>query len=278
MTSDASILALLGSTLVASLAGSLHCAGMCGGIALLAAGAGRDAAVASGAYHAGRFVAYAAIGAAAGVAGGVLDLGGSLVGVQRTAAIVAGSTIAILGLVHLLRIAGVRLPAATAWKPLVAAMRAVHSTAARLKPLPRGLLLGLGTPLLPCGWLWAFVAIAAGTGTTLGGAAVLSAFWLGTVPALVAVTGGAGLLAATRSPRLAAAVPVVASLAMIAIGLQVAIGRAAVAEAASQVAVVTDRPLVEQVREVTDELPPCCRVPETVAAPADNLALNRSAR
>jgi len=264
VTGDASTLALLGTTLVASLAGSLHCAGMCGGIALVAGGAGgpRDAAIAGGAYHGGRFLSYAAVGAAAGLAGGVLDLGGSLVGIQRIAAIVAGLSIAGLGLVHLLRIAGVRLPAATAWPPLVSLLRAVHAAAARRGPLARGLLLGLGTPLLPCGWLWAFVAIAAGAGTALGGAAVLSAFWLGTVPALVAVTGGAGLVSALRSPRLAAAVPVVASLAMVAIGLQVALGRSALAEAAlSGAPVAADRPLVDQVAAIAAEVPPCCRVP-----------------
>ena len=221
MTSDTSILALLGTTLVASLAGSLHCAGMCGGIALVAGGrgSGREIAIASGGYHGGRFVAYAALGAAAGLAGGVLDLGGNLIGIQRVASIVAGLTIAGLGLLHLARLAGLRLPAIGAFPPLVTAMRAMHGFAARLRPFPRGLTLGLGTPLLPCGWLWAFIAIAAGTGTALGGAAVLSAFWFGTVPALVAVTGGAGAMAALRSPRLAAAVPTVAALAMVAIGL-----------------------------------------------------------
>ncbi len=268
MTADPSILALLGTTLVASLAGSLHCAGMCGGIALVAGGRGpsRDVAIASGGYHGGRFLSYAALGAAAGLAGGVLDLGGNLVGIQRTASIVAGLTIAGLGLVHLARLAGLRLPEVGAFPPLVAAMRKVHALAARLRPLPRGITLGLGTPLLPCGWLWAFAAIAAGTGSALGGAAVLSAFWLGTVPALVAVTGGAGVVAAIRAPRIAAAVPVVAALAMVVIGLQVAIGRSAVAEAASGLT----RPsreisLVKQVEAVADELPPCCRMPE----PAD---------
>lgn len=272
MSPDTSILALLGATLVASLAGSLHCAGMCGGIALVAGGRGaaRAVAIASGAYHAGRFLAYAAIGAAAGVAGGLLDLGGNLVGVQRIAAIVAGLTIAGLGLVQLARIAGTRVPAPTAFPPLVAAMRAVHATAARLEPMPRGLVLGLGTPLLPCGWLWAFIAIAAGTGTGLGGAAVLSAFWLGTVPALVAVTGGAGAVAALRSPRLAAAVPTVAALAMVAIGLQVALGRSALADAASRVEVASrEVPLERQVEWIANELPPCCRMPEPAAEAAD---------
>jgi sulfite exporter TauE/SafE len=264
MTSDTSILALLGTTLVASLAGSLHCAGMCGGIALVAGGrgSGREIAIASGGYHGGRFVAYAALGAAAGLAGGVLDLGGNLIGIQRVASIVAGLTIAGLGLLHLARLAGLRLPAIGAFPPLVTAMRAMHGFAARLRPFPRGLTLGLGTPLLPCGWLWAFIAIAAGTGTALGGAAVLSAFWFGTVPALVAVTGGAGAMAALRSPRLAAAVPTVAALAMVAIGLQVALGRSALAEAASRVEVASSEvPLDRQVAKVASELPPCCRRP-----------------
>ena len=55
----------------------------------------------------------------------------------------------------------------------------------------RALLTGLGTTLLPCGWLYVFVATAGGTGTVSNGMLVMALFWLGTVPALVAVGLGA---------------------------------------------------------------------------------------
>lgn len=45
-------------------------------------------------------------------------------------------------------------------------------------------LLGLPIGLLPCGLLYPMYAAAAGTGSPLGGAALLTAFGLGTVPLL----------------------------------------------------------------------------------------------
>jgi len=55
----------------------------------------------------------------------------------------------------------------------------------------RALLTGLGTTLLPCGWLYVFVATAGGTGSVRDGVLVMAIFWLGTVPALVAIGLGA---------------------------------------------------------------------------------------
>ncbi len=48
----------------------------------------------------------------------------------------------------------------------------------------RGLLLGLATALLPCGWLYSFVLVAAATGHPVWGMCSMAVFWLGTVPAL----------------------------------------------------------------------------------------------
>ena len=47
--------------------------------------------------------------------------------------------------------------------------------------------LGLLTPLLPCGFLYTFVLLAAGTGSAVQGAAVMAILWLGTAPALLGV-------------------------------------------------------------------------------------------
>ena len=64
--------------LIASVVGSLHCAAMCGPLACLAAGRGRNGAAFGShvAYHAGRLISYAMLGAAAGAIGAqVNDLG-----------------------------------------------------------------------------------------------------------------------------------------------------------------------------------------------------------
>lgn len=79
----------------------------------------------------------------------------------------------------------------------------------------RAWLTGLVTTLLPCGWLYVFVATAGGAGSVRGGMLVMAAFWLGTVPALVAVGLGAQRLFAplrVRLPMLSPAIVLVMGL------------------------------------------------------------------
>lgn len=74
-------------------------------------------------------------------------------------------------------------------------------------PLWRAGTMGLSSALLPCGWLYAFVVLAAGAGSSWAGAALLSAFWLGTLPALLGLGLGVERLSgAMRAhlPRLGA--------------------------------------------------------------------------
>ncbi|MEP6781758.1 MAG: sulfite exporter TauE/SafE family protein, partial [Gemmatimonadaceae bacterium] len=55
----------------------------------------------------------------------------------------------------------------------------------------RAAVTGLVTTLIPCGWLYVFVVAAAGTGSAQNGMLLMAIFWLGNVPALVAVGVGA---------------------------------------------------------------------------------------
>ena len=65
------------------------------------------------------------------------------------------------------------------------ALGRVLAAFSRLPAVPRAFLLGLSTTLVPCGWLYAFVATAAGTGGVVPALGVMLAFWTGTLPALV---------------------------------------------------------------------------------------------
>ena len=65
--------------------------------------------------------------------------------------------------------------------PLAAAERDLDQRAARAG------VLGLSSTLLPCGWLYAFAAFAAGSGSAASGAFVMSAFWLGSLPVMLGV-------------------------------------------------------------------------------------------
>ncbi|MCA8923208.1 MAG: sulfite exporter TauE/SafE family protein, partial [Planctomycetes bacterium] len=85
---------------------------------------------------------------------------------------------------------------------------------ADLPPRTYAALLGLLTPLLPCGWLYVFAVVAAGTASPLRGAAVMAAFWLGTVPILFALA--LGLQAAAQ--RLRSAAPALGGLLLVGVG------------------------------------------------------------
>jgi sulfite exporter TauE/SafE len=112
---------------------------------------------------------------------------------------------------------------------------------ARLDSAPRGLralVVGLSTTLLPCGWLYAFAVTAAGTGSVLGGVSVMAAFWLGSVPLLLAA--GVGLRA--LSARLSRHVPVLTALLLIGVGLCLVVARINAPSLAVELLLTPDAP------------------------------------
>jgi sulfite exporter TauE/SafE len=275
MTPTNPAILLAGTTLLASLLGSLHCAGMCGALVAFTAGFGDEKrpslAATQTAYHGGRLLSYAALGAAAGALGAALDLGGGLVGVQRIASLLAGLTIALVGAATLFRMSGARMPRMPVPGFLIAVVRGVHRRAFELSPLRRALVVGLVTPLLPCGWLYAFAAVAAGAGGPLAGTLVMVAFWVGTVPALAAVAAGVRVAAGSMGRAL----PIVAGAVMVAAGLHVALVRGPLATqvAAFTAARISDtgaggnaETAMERVEAAQNEIPACCREDEAARA------------
>lgn len=217
-------LALLGTILVASLLGSLHCAGMCGGLVLFVVGADGTCTKKTRlqlAYHGGRGVAYTALGAAAGLLGGVVQGAGDLAGVQHAAAVLAGSLMVVFGIATLLRASGSRVPKLRLPTGARRCVEGAHRFALALTPTRRALAVGLLTPLLPCGWLYAFVTAAAGTASPWAGGLVMAGFWLGTLPVLAALGVGLQMLTGPIRSR----VPVVSSLIIVGFGVMTALGR-----------------------------------------------------
>lgn len=216
---------LVAPVLAASLVGSLHCAGMCGGFVAFYVGsdqnAGRDRALAHLAYNGGRLVTYAALGALAGWLGAALNLAGQAAGVGRIAGVIAGGVMISWGLALLLAAAGVNMPrlrvAQAAHARVVRALGALRGK----PPIVRAALIGLSSTLLPCGWLYGFAVSAASTGNALDGATVMLAFWLGTVPVLL----GLGLGVQTLARRLRRYVPTLSAAALIVVGLTAVLGR-----------------------------------------------------
>ncbi len=209
------MIALLGSVVAASVLGSPHCAGMCGGFVCFYSGDGaRVRWPAHAAYHGSRLVAYAALGAIAGVLGAGVDHLGMWAGVNRAAAVVAGLVMIVWGGAALARALGARIPE---WGGPAFTHGAIGRALRVLRDQPpavRAAVIGVLSGLLPCGWLYAYVAFAAGTGSPVRGALLMAAFWLGTVPILA----GIGLAAQRSFQPLRRRLPLVSASVLIVLG------------------------------------------------------------
>lgn len=196
--------------------GSVHCAGMCGGIvsAFSMAARGRPGMRVLS-YNAGRISTYMVAGAiAGGVASGARTLGG-LGTLQAGGYWLANLMLIALGL-HLM----------DAWRGLahVEALgsglwRRLKPLAARLQPLDGpAKLFGLGAlwGWLPCGMVYSVLVTAMLSGSAMSGAAVMLAFGLGTLPMLLAM-GVAGARLRTAMQR--RAVRIAAGLLVLGFGL-----------------------------------------------------------
>ena len=215
------------AVLTASLLGSPHCAGMCGPFVCFYAVGQRSGLAPHVAYNIVRLVSYVTLGALAGAVGAQLDTAGQLAGISRAAAVLSGLLMAGWGVSRIaaelrIRVSSVGLRAAgTGPLPLQQALGAVMLRMRAQPPVVRAGATGLLTTLLPCGWLYAFVVTAAGTGSALTGMAVMATFWIGTLPALVAVGAGVQRLAGPLARRL----PLASAMVLVALGLLSISGR-----------------------------------------------------
>lgn len=212
------IIALLSTLLMASLVGSLHCLGMCGGMVAFYAGSdastGRARWLGHAAYHGGRLVTYVALGMVAGVVGSFLDLAGKAVGIQRVGGWIVGLLMMTWGAVALARALGFSLPALPLPGWLTRGAHVCIGSVANRPPAARALLIGLLSTFLPCGWLYAFALVAAGTGSAWTGGLVMLAFWAGTVPWLL----GMGLGVQWLSGGMRKHLPVLTAVVLLLVG------------------------------------------------------------
>jgi uncharacterized protein len=215
--------ALVLSVLGASLLGSPHCAAMCGGFVCFFSGqeGARPGRLVHATYHAGRLLAYALLGVAAGTAGAGFDLAGRMAGFQRPAAVAAGALMIFWGGAGLAAAAGFGRGATAAPAGYRRLLTRAIAALADKPPVLRALAVGLLTALLPCGWLYVFVATAAGTGSAAAGAVVMAAFWAGTVPVLA----GVGALAQRAAGPLRSRLPVLTATALVVLGLLTVAGK-----------------------------------------------------
>jgi sulfite exporter TauE/SafE len=151
---------------LAGFVGSPHCIGMCGSFALACGGrVGHTVA-----WHAGKTLTYAVLGAVAGFAGASVP-GPTWVATLVSAVLVVWFAAALAGLVPepTLRIPG---------------LTHLATRAARRDDLVSRFVFGMANGLLPCGLVYASLGIAVASGDALTGFLAMGAFGLATVPAL----------------------------------------------------------------------------------------------
>lgn len=185
---------------VLGLAGGVHCLGMCGPLACLLGRPERTPLASLALYHGARLVAYATVGAAVASAGAPLR------------PFLSWPVLAAVGALPLL---------VYALRPIdlaPGALARLHAAGARrlrgLPPPARALGLGLLTPALPCGMLYAAAGAAVAAPSRAVGALWMVAFAAGTLPLLI--VGQVGFTWAARAGHGAFAVPARRMAALIA--------------------------------------------------------------
>lgn len=195
------------AALLAGLLGSAHCLGMCAGISgLFAVNASvaslRTQLPAALTYNLGRVLSYAVLGLIVGSFGSVVVKASPEI--ARSVRLVSGLIIILVGLkvafdLRLLNV--IERMGATLWNriaPLAKGLVPVTS-------LPRALGLGLLWGWLPCGLVYSVLLIAATSTKPAYGAAIMIAFGIGTLPAMIMTGLGAAQMSQfmrRRSARL----------------------------------------------------------------------------
>jgi sulfite exporter TauE/SafE len=187
---------------VGGILGSGHCVGMCGGFAL-ALGATRSRWAGSLArqlvYGLGRVFTYTVGGAVAGYWGWRLAASiPHLFNLQAVLSILAGLLLLIQGLIA----AGVLRQPQLGSARYGCLLPGLFAALLRETRLHSVFLAGLVNGFLPCGLVYAYLALAAGSGDLLHGSAVMALFGLGTVPVLALVGSGGTLLGMKWRKRL----------------------------------------------------------------------------
>lgn len=251
---------LLSTIFIASIFGSLHCVGMCGPFALLASSPGNDektqtkAIVSTFAYSTGRLVTYSIVGVIFGTLGMALNQGTSFAPWQQTATYVAGGLMVGVGIVAVVRQYGLTIRLPNFAGHLSHVLQKLFLPVTRQPPIRKAFLIGALTCLMPCGWLYTFAIVAAGTGHPLTGAIVMAAFWAGTVPVMVALVLGFDRVGESVKQR----IPMTMAVLVIVVGIFTIAYRAPVAIGETHSVVTGNGNLIQQIQSVDHETLPCC--------------------
>jgi len=174
----------VGTAVLLGLAGSGHCLGMCGGIAVALRSTDNTGAWMPASYHLGRLLSYAILGGLIGSAAGAIELAGWTIFLR----FLAGGLLLAMGL-HTLQIwygiSHLEKLGGLLWRRIApVAQRAIPPRRPR-----HSVLLGAVWGLMPCGLIYSALAWSAATGAdAVDSAGLMMAFGAGTLPAMLGAT------------------------------------------------------------------------------------------
>lgn len=168
--------------IAASIIGSIHCVGMCGALAMTA-GAQSRKGLAN--YHLGRLLGYFSVGALAGLLGSEF-INSEMKYISLVSTVILSASFLIIGF-NIIRKGQFHIKQ-PAFLNLFYQNRVGRILESKTSHSVSSFLIGLLSPLLPCGWLYGFILIAVATNNPLWGGILLTSFWIGTLPALSGIS------------------------------------------------------------------------------------------
>jgi len=196
---------LLPAAFVAGFFGSTHCIAMCGAIVVLFESQTtneekRRRFLQRVCYNAGRLGFYMLLGIVAGATGAILVKAAGVASGLMILRVLAAILVIAIGLNLMFNWNMTRFleqSGAGIWRRLSPLLRHFLPLSTPGRAIGAGFLWGA----LPCGLVYSAVAMAATSGSALGGSLVMLVFWLGTVPALLLAGTFAHKISEWRSLR-----------------------------------------------------------------------------
>lgn len=206
---------LLTAAFLVGFLGSMHCVGMCGGL-VTTLSMSRPHIWWTGllSYQAGRIATYTFLGLIAGMLGMIITKMPWVSGLQQGLAVFAGLLMIIFGLNLAGWLADPFVRMMTKVTTMIGLTRWIHAATSSRMPMS-WLMVGLFNGLLPCGLVYAGLALSLTSGNIALSATMMFSFGLGTIPAMMFVP----VVLKSASPATRGWILKIAALLLIGLGI-----------------------------------------------------------
>jgi sulfite exporter TauE/SafE len=258
-------MAILISALILGLMGSLHCAGMCGPIAIALPLHGNTVPqkIFGGTlYNIGRTITYGVMGAIFGLLGQGIEM----IGFQQWVSVIMGALMIVSVLSPALFKNQYRMD--KSWFSLVGKLKKSIGQMFSIRSFSSLFFIGLLNGLLPCGLVYIAIAGAIGTGDITQGTFYMILFGLGTIPMMLTISLAGNMMGLTLRNRINKLIPVlvvVVGLLFILRGLDLGIPYLSPKKQMIEQKFENNLTGKDTIVVTEKQLPPCCQKPDTSA-------------